>query len=68
MVDGIVPFRPRSGDDEPASREDRMAQLEHLEELLELMHEHGVESRTELERRISELEAALEADERGPKV
>jgi hypothetical protein len=44
-----------------------MEELEHLEELLELMHEHGVETRYDLERRIDELEAALEADEHGPK-
>ena len=46
-----------------------MQRLEHLEELLELMHEHGVETRLELERRIQELEAILEdEDPHGPKV
>jgi predicted nuclease with TOPRIM domain len=67
MVDGIVPFRPRREQHEPQSRDQRMEELEHLEELLELMHEHGVETRYDLERRIDELEAALEADEHGPK-
>ena len=67
MVDGILPFRPRREHDESASRDNRMEELEHLEELLELMHEHGVETRLELERRIDQLEAKLEADERGPK-
>ena len=69
MVDRIVPFRPRRDDDNSESHEARMQRLEHLEELLELMHEHGVETRLELERRIQELETALEdEDPHGPKV
>ncbi len=69
MVDRIVPFRPRRDDDKPDSHETSMQRLEHLEELLELMHEHGVETRLELERRIQELEATLEdEDPHGPKV
>ncbi len=69
MVDGIVPFRRKRDDArETPSYQQRLEALEHLEELLELMHEHGVETRLELERRIDELEAALEADPDGPRV
>ena len=69
MVDRIVPFRPRRDDDDASSHQARLEHLEHLEELLEMMHEHGVETRTDLERRIQELEAALEnEDPHGPKV
>jgi hypothetical protein len=69
MVDRIVPFRPRRDRDDSESHQDRMEQLEHLEELLELMHEHGVETRLELERRIQDLEAALDdEDPHGPRV
>lgn len=69
MVDRIVPFRPRRDRDDSESHQARMEQLEHLEELLEEMHEHGIETRHELERRIQELEAALDdEDPHGPRV
>lgn len=69
MVDRIVPFRPRRDRDDSQTWEARMEQLEHLEELLEEMHEHGIETRSDLERRIQELEAALDdEDPHGPRV
>ncbi len=67
MSDPLIPFRPRSDSRQPETIEEWMVELDHLESLLELMQEHNVENRTELERRISEIEAALESDD-GPSV
>lgn len=66
MSDSIIPFRPRSDSRMPATTEAWMEELERLESLLEMMQEHNVQSRDELERRIYEIEAALEAED-GPR-
>jgi hypothetical protein len=67
MTDPIIPFRPHSDSSRPETTEEWMIELERLESLLELMQEHNVETRTDLERRINEIEAALEAGD-GPTV
>lgn len=67
MSDPIIPFRPQSDSSQPETTEEWMTELERLESLLELMQEHNVETRTDLERRINEIEAALEAGD-GPTV
>ena len=65
MSDSIIPFRPRSDSTQPETTEEWMNELERLESLLELMQEHNVQDRVELERRINEIEARLEAGD-GP--
>ena len=61
--DSIIPFRPRTDSRQPQSIEERMEELERLESLLELMREHSVHERSELERRINTIEAALEHED-----
>ncbi|HEV2127389.1 MAG TPA: hypothetical protein VGR22_02090 [Thermomicrobiales bacterium] len=66
MSDPIDAFRPRSDSKPPETTEEWMNELERLETMLEEMHEQGIEDRSELERRISEIEAALEAADDEP--
>lgn len=66
MTGSIVPFRPKRRVADSSSLDDRLEELEELETLLEMLHEHRVESRAELEQRIEILEAALEAEIMGP--
>lgn len=64
MSDPVIPFRPRSDSSQPETTAEWMVELEHLESLLEVMQEHNLETRTDLERRIREIEAALESGDR----
>jgi hypothetical protein len=64
MPDPGIPFRPQSDSSLPETTEEWMVELEHLESLRELMEEHNVETRTDLERRIREIEAALGSGDR----
>ncbi|MDQ4043931.1 MAG: hypothetical protein M3173_00575 [Chloroflexota bacterium] len=67
MSDPIDPFRPQSDSKPPETTEEWMNELERLETMLEEMHEQGIEDRSELERRINEIEASLEAAEEEPR-
>jgi hypothetical protein len=67
MTDSIVPFRPKSDSTVPESLADVLEELEELESILEVMHEHGLESRGDVQKRIDELDAQIERSTDGPR-
>lgn len=66
MPDPIVPFRPKSDTKPPETSEEWLAELERLESLIEEMREQGIQVPGDLERRMNEIEAMLEANSDGP--
>ncbi len=66
MSDPIIPYRPKSDSKPPETSEEWLAELERLESLIEEMHEQGLKVPSDLERRMNEIEAMIEANNDGP--
>jgi len=68
MSDPIEHFRPESDSKAPETASEWLAELERLEALVEQWREEGIEDMTDVERRINEIRAMIDAQDDGTSV
>ena len=66
MSDPMNNLRPESDSKAPQTSNEWLAELERLEALVEQTREQGYDDIADLERRINEIRARLDADTNGP--